>query len=72
MAEIYRFRPTSHLLASRELEDQYIYFSKPDELNDPMESLSDVFWRGDAIIWNNFFLHFLYCIQLFFSRIQVN
>ena len=71
MAEIYRFRPTSHLLASRELEDQYIYFSKPDELNDPTESLRDVFWRGDAIIWNNLFLHFLYCIQLFFSRIQV-
>ena len=70
MAEVYRFRSTARLLGCKELEDQYLYFSKPDELNDPAEGLRDVVWQGDAIVWTNLFKHYLYCVQLFYGRIQ--
>ena len=70
MAEVYRFRSTEKLLCRRELEDQYIYFAKPNELNDPMEGLRDLVWHGDTIVWKNLFKHYLYCLQLFYAKIH--
>ena len=61
---LYRFRSIKALLDEyRELEKQTIYFASPDELNDPMEGLRDIVWRGDRIVWTNFFKHYLYCLH---------
>ena len=39
--QLYRLRSTRHLLGDyNELRDQYIFFAKPDELNDPMGGIS--------------------------------
>ena len=62
---LYRFRSSERLLHDRELSDQYIYCSKPEDLNDPMEGLRDIVWRGDSIIWTNFFKHYLRSFQAF-------
>ncbi|UPG92698.1 hypothetical protein [Luteibacter aegosomatissinici] len=63
MSSYYRFRPIDRLLGkSRELETQTIYFAGPDELNDPMEGRADVMFRGDDIVWENLFRHFVACL----------
>lgn len=63
MTSYYRFRPIDRLLGkSRELETQTIYFAGPDELNDPMEGRADVVFRGDEVVWENLFRHFVACL----------
>ena len=64
MGEIYRFRTVEQLLGEslQELETQTIYFASPDKLNDPMEGFRDIVWRGDSIVWSNFFKHFVFCL----------
>ena len=63
--KVYRFRSMEYLLGNeyQELERQSIYFASPDELNDPMEGLRDIVWRGDKIVWTNFFKHYVYCLN---------
>ena len=62
---LYRFRSIDALLDKfHELENQTIYFASPDQLNDPMEGLRDIVWRGDRIVWENFFKHFVFCAHL--------
>ncbi|MBE0508723.1 MAG: hypothetical protein IBX50_18725, partial [Marinospirillum sp.] len=63
---LFRFRSAKALLDDtpenggfQELEKQTIYFAKPEELNDPMEGLSDAFWDGDDVLWENFFNHYV-------------
>ena len=64
MDEIYRFRSIDRLLGeSRELENQTIYFAERSELNDPMEAIRDLVWRGDKIVWTNLFRHYLNCLH---------
>ena len=63
MREIYRFRTTDRLLKCGALEDQTIYFASPRQLNDPIESLRNLVWRGDHIVWNNLFRHYLRCLH---------
>lgn len=65
MAEhLYRYRPIEAVLDKyNELERQEIYFSTPDELNDPMEGFKDLFWSGDRIVWANFLKHYILCLQ---------
>ena len=63
--KVFRFRTIDRLLNDRELEDQYIYFANPDELNDPVEGLRNIVWHGDAIVWENFFIHYLRSLQMF-------
>ena len=61
---IYRFRSMECLLDKhQELEKQTIYFASPDELNDPMEGFRDIVWRGDKIVWTNFFKHYIFCMH---------
>lgn len=61
---LFRFRSAKALLDDddnggfQELEKQAIYFAKPEQLNDPMEGLSDAFWDGDDVLWENFFKHY--------------
>ena len=61
---LYRFRSIDALLDKyHELENQTIYFATPEELNDPMEGFRDIVWRGDTIVWENFFKHYVYCLH---------
>lgn len=59
--KFYRFRSTKRLIES-ELESQTIYFAHPSELNDPMEGLREVTWKGDRIAWENLFRHYTFCL----------
>ena len=60
--QVYRFRTMDNLLGEhQELKKQEIYFASPEQLNDPMEGLRDTFWRGDKIVWENFFKHYVFC-----------
>ncbi|WP_161947634.1 hypothetical protein [Malonomonas rubra] len=62
---LFRFRSAEALLGDdfenggfQELEKQTIYFARPESLNDPMEGLSDTFWDGDQVLWENLFRHY--------------
>jgi hypothetical protein len=57
---LYRFRSIRALLDEHhELENQYIYFSPPGRLNDPLEGFKDIYWCGDTIVWTNLLRHYL-------------
>ena len=57
---LYRFRPIHAVLDGfHELENQEIYFSELNNLNDPMEGFRNIYWKGDTIVWRNFFQHYL-------------
>jgi hypothetical protein len=56
----YRFRRMNRVL--EELSRQEIYFTPPEELDDPMEGYKDVFWLGDRIVWRNLLRHYLLCL----------
>jgi hypothetical protein len=58
----YRFRSTV-LGKHQELENQEIFFSTLDSLNDPMEGFIDLFWSGDQIVWKNLLRHYLLCLD---------
>lgn len=59
----YRYRSTKALLDEfHELDNQEIYFSPTDKLNDPMEGFKDVVWSGDKIVWRNLLRHYLLCL----------
>lgn len=61
---LYRFRTADALIGSRqELQNQEIYFSAPEQLNDPVEGFKDIFWTGDAVVWKNFLNHYLLCLE---------
>lgn len=65
---MYRFRTVEGLLGKyKELENQEIYFASPEELNDPMEGLRDVFWQGDEIIWKNFIINYTKSLEKIFA-----
>lgn len=57
---VYRFRSTNALLGeNKELENQEIYFAPIDELNDPLEGAFELIFKGDKIVWENLFKHYL-------------
>ena len=69
---LYRFRSIDAVLDKyQELENQTIYFASPDQLNDPMEGFRDIVWRGDKIVWENFFKHYVFCLNEGFLRLRV-
>lgn len=63
---LYRFRETKRLLEDKELEDQYFYFTSPDQQNDPMEGYLECFWKGDDIAWKGLLKNYIW--QLFRAR----
>ncbi|WP_161567040.1 MULTISPECIES: DUF2971 domain-containing protein [unclassified Exiguobacterium] len=70
---MYRFRRVENLIGKyEELENQQIYFADLAELNDPMEGMRRYFWQGDRIVWENFFKHYLLCMEhvIFFARLS--
>lgn len=71
---LFRFRNTAALLGSdpkkggfQELEKEEIYFARPEELNDPMEGLTDVFWQGDDVLWENQIRHYVLTFVWYFG-----
>lgn len=61
---VFRYRSIDALLGKREeLERQTVYFAPPDYLNDPMEGLRQVYWRGDRITWRNLLRHYIICMH---------
>lgn len=61
---VFRYRSIEALLGERaELERQTVYFSPPEYLNDPMEGLRKIYWRGDEITWRNLLQHYVMCLQ---------
>ncbi|SHN20344.1 DUF2971 domain-containing protein [Flavobacterium xinjiangense] len=65
---MYRLRSIYNLLdGHQELENQEIYFAPSEDLNDPMEGFLDVYWDGDAVVWENLLKHFLMCIEQVFT-----
>jgi hypothetical protein len=70
---LYRFRTTDKLLGDgyQELEKQEIYFSLPEELNDPMEGFLDISWSGDEIVWTNLLRNYLLCLERLCLRYAV-
>jgi hypothetical protein len=63
ISHLYRYRPANAVLGKyEELAKQEIYFSPPEELNDPMEGYKDTFWSGDRILWRNLLRHYLLCL----------
>lgn len=57
---LYKFRSPNFLLD--EINNQYIYLSKLEGLNDPMEGINKVCWKGDKKLWENLFNHFFFCL----------
>lgn len=62
----YRFRSTTALFEFQELENQEIYFAPIDKLNDPMEGELNLVFKGDKIVWENLFKHFISCLDYVF------
>lgn len=64
---LYRFRSIDKLLGDKylELENQTIYFSPPEYLNDPVEGLRDICFSGDSVLWRNLFRNYLTCLLKF-------
>lgn len=61
---VFRYRSIDALLGEHEeLERQTVYFAPPEYLNDPMEGLRQVYWRGDRIMWRNLLRHYIICIH---------
>ena len=64
MTEVYRFRSAKRLLGkNQELERQTIYLASSAQLNDPVEAVRDIVWRGDRIVWANLFKNYVYCVH---------
>ena len=61
-SHLYRFRKTRHIFEYKELENEEIYFSGSEKLNDPMENLTNFFWKGDKIVWEGLFKHYIIII----------
>ncbi|MEN3978257.1 DUF2971 domain-containing protein [Acinetobacter sp. CWB-B33] len=65
----YRFRKVENLLGPyKELENQSIFFASPEDLNDPMEGFSDIYWSGDKIVWENLFRNYVICLEHIYAQ----
>jgi len=58
--ELYKFRSTNFLLD--EINNKYIYLSELEGLNDPMEGINKICWKGDKKLWEHLFNHFFFCL----------
>ncbi len=62
----YRFRSMEALLEDyQELENEEIYFTPAKYLNDPLEGYMDLSFKGDRILWTNFFKNYIFCLLTF-------
>lgn len=54
--EIYKFRSTNYMID--EIENEIIYFSPKEDLNDPMEGYIKLYFNGDEIAWKGLFKNY--------------
>lgn len=54
---IYRFRSGKHM--EDELIKSTIFCAPLEKLNDPMEGLKNIYFRGDRITWKNLFRNYV-------------
>ena len=67
--KFYRFRSVKSVLDWGEIEEEYIYFSPIKDLNDPMEGHVNLTFRGDNIVWANFFKIYIFSVYSFWLRL---
>lgn len=61
---MYRFRTINNILGEyTELEKQEIFLQSLDKLNDPMEGVMDVYFKGDEIVWRSLLNHYIRCLE---------
>lgn len=60
---LYRYRSINKILEFKELENQTIYFSTLEDLNDPVEGFINFKWFGDTISWKGLFKHYICCLE---------
>lgn len=60
---LYRFRKLDKIFKKKELENQEIYFASSETLNDPVENLTNLFWKGDKIAWKGLFKHYIIILE---------
>ena len=58
--ELYKFRSPKFLLD--EINNKYIYLSELEGLNDPMEGINKICWKGNKKLWEHLFNHFFFCL----------
>ena len=64
----YRIRTLESIFERGELENQEIFFQEPEKLNDPMEGFIDFVYKGDEVVWKNFFKYYItYALAVFFT-----
>jgi hypothetical protein len=62
----YRFRKSPRAIS--EIEKQTIYLSSLEEMNDPMEGFSNIYWQGDKVLWENLIKDYLFRVLFFFVQ----
>ena len=66
--EIYKFRSTNYMID--EIENEIIYFSPKEGLNDPIEGYIKLYFNGDEMAWKglfkNYFISFYNKVHSFF------
>lgn len=67
----YRFRTLKNIFEYNELENQEIYFSSYEDLNDPMEFYQNIVFNGDNVVWHNLFKHYLMCLYLTIQEVII-
>jgi len=50
--KLYKFR-SNYEYIKEELQEEYLYFAEPSELNDPLEGFIKLHWKGDFVLWKN-------------------
>ena len=62
--ELYRFRSVESLIGEfKELYYQTIYLANPYELNDLSETITQVEWQGDHIVWSQFINYYWHSLR---------
>lgn len=54
--KIYKFRSTNYMID--EIENEIIYFSPKEDLNDPIEGYIKLYFNGDEIAWRGLFKNY--------------
>lgn len=67
----YKFRNLESIFKYKELENQEIYFSSYEDLNDPMEFYQNIVFNGDEIVWHNLFKHYLMSLYLSIQEVVI-
>ena len=62
----YRFRTSPRAIS--EIREEKIYLSSLEEMNDPMEGFSNIYWQGDKILWENLIKDYLFRVLFFFVQ----